>query len=266
MTLFKGLQYYFTLRREELPTTQTPSPFTSWDITQILPGFFTFSDLFKTVTSRTVLSQLDTGTSSLNYLQEVEKCQSTLLGVNTRSEIMWGHACNTNPCVLQVTAWLGMVTPSLCCTFWYNTEYLCWGTRNQRNNLRQTNSSTLYSSYPHFKTKLSLERCSVFTCSIQVCWDQCHHIATFYTSKMQSHVKPWVSDLEGCWSTIQRTYFQNPWSFTYAVQCSALRTATSSRQESYLWWNLLLHFCPSLKYNVKVNFSKISIHGAANSF
>lgn len=133
-----------------------------------------------------MLNQLDTGTSGLNYFQEVEKCQSTLLSTSTRSEIVWGHAHNTNPRVLQVTAWLGVVTPSLCCMFWYNIKYHCWVTRNQRNNLRQTNSSTLYSSYSHFKTKLSLERCSVFTCSIQVCWDQCHHYL-FHIQNAISH-------------------------------------------------------------------------------
>lgn len=170
--------------------------------------------------------------------------------------IVWGHAHNTNPCVLQVTAWPGTVTPSLCCTFWYNIEYHSWVTWNQRNNLHQTNSSTLYSSYSHFKTKLSLERCSVFTCSIQICWDKCHHITTFFTSKTQSHVQPWVSDLEGCSSTIQTTYFQNPWSFTYVLQCSTTRTTTSPRQESCLGWNLLLHFCPSMKTKCKSEFLK----------
>ena len=110
---------------------------------------------------------------------------------------VWGHARNTNRRVPQATAWLGTVTHSLRCTFWHRIEYLCWGTRKQRNNLHQTNSSTLYCSCSHFRTKVSLERCSVFTCSTQVCQNQCHHTTTFSMSKMQPHVQFWVSDSEG---------------------------------------------------------------------
>lgn len=170
---------------------------------------------------------------------------------------VWGHACNTHTRVPQVTAWLGMVTHSLRCAFWHNIEYLCWGTWKQRNNLHQTNRSTSYSSYFRLKTKLSLERCSVFTCSIQVCWNRCHHTTTFSMSKMQSHVvlSVWFGRL---FEYHSYNVFPKSMEFYICIHvfCFDLRTAAFSGQESCLRCNLLLHFCPSMNYKCKSEFLK----------
>lgn len=156
-----------------------------------------------------------------------------------------------------MTAWLGTVTHSLRRRFWHNVERLCRGVRKQSHNLRQPTSSTLCSSYFHFKPKLSLERCRVFTCSTQFAGIGAITPLRFPRPKCNLTASP-----SACFGRLfeYHSYNITPKSMEFyiliQVFCFDLKTAAFSGQESCLGYNLLLHFCPSTNYKCKSEFLK----------
>lgn len=98
-------------------------------------------------------------------------------------------------------------------------------------------------------------------------WKWWHRVTTFSTDKMQSHVQTWVSDLEGCPSTILTMHFQNARSFSHMFCFKNSCILRSRKLSLYKRFSLFLGFflCFGELGKLKMSFLKISIRAVSSS-